>query len=317
MKYKIVLIVFISFLSIFLLSVPKVLAGTIKAGVLDIEYSDAPAPLFNATNLYPGYTETKSLTVKNNGALPHSFSVAVSGDLGTLANVLIIEPTVLGNVVWSKTISQIAKHPESNVIIGLIAPGGSASVDITATLPETVGNEYQDKSTLAFNFIVGNESTDQKESSDQDQSNQQNVVQRTINRIRTAFRGNDTVNNFEDNNQNDQIQNNGTVSGASTEGESLGEQTDNKPICFWWWLFSIVLALFLIVYGYFIRKSEIVFAWIWPIYTGSILYAVHWILHQYYIPSRWCPYFVIFEIILLIAYYLSKKYLSKGKSGEE
>ncbi len=286
------------------------------SGVLEIDYTGSPGPLFNASNLAPGYTETKSLSVKNNGSLPHSFSIAVSGDLGVLADVLIIEPKVSGNVVWSKTISQIAKNPESNVIIGSIVAGESIFVDITARLPETIGNEYQGKSTLAFNFIVGNESTDESEFSNEESSDRQGVIQRTINSVRTALQASDTDSNKENENQDKQMQDDGTVSGVSKVGESLGEQTENKPVCFWWWLLIIVLIIFLVIYGYYIRKNRTIFAWVWPIFSGGVLYAVHWIMHSYYTPSRWCHYFPYGEIIIFFVYYLIQ-YFYQQKNIEE
>ncbi len=309
----------ISFFSILFLPLANVEAGEISAGVLKIEYASAPGPLFNPTNISPGYVETKTLTVKNTGSVPHSFSIAVSGDLGILADAITIEPRVLGKVVWNKTISQIAKHPESNSIISSIAPGGTVTIEITATLPESVGNEYQGTSTLAFNFLVGNEDdNDQKEPGTQDQDDP-NIVQRVVNRVRGVFQRNDNQPAANGVTSNDATQgsDNGTVSGVSSEDESLGEQTSNKPVCFWWWLLSIIFVIFLVVYGYFVRKIKTIFAWLWPIFVGGVLYAIHWILHSYYIPSKWCVYFIFIEIILLTLYYLSQYYLGKAKSEEE
>ncbi|MCX6811527.1 MAG: hypothetical protein NT039_02450 [Candidatus Berkelbacteria bacterium] len=127
-----------------------------NAGPLKIEYPGTD-PLFSATNIAPGYSETKTLTITNQGTIPHSFAIAVSGTLGPLAEVLHIAPEVLGVPVWDKTIAQIATAPNSNTIIGSIAPGGVATVDLMAYLPDSVGNDYQGKETLVFSFVVGNE----------------------------------------------------------------------------------------------------------------------------------------------------------------
>lgn len=134
----------------------SVSAETKNAGPLKIEYPGSD-PLFSATNIAPGYSETKTLTITNQGTIPHSFAIAVSGTLGELAQVLHIQPFVLGSPVWDKTITQIATAPDSNTIIGAIAPGGTATVDLIAYLPDSVGNDYQGKTTLAFSFVVGNE----------------------------------------------------------------------------------------------------------------------------------------------------------------
>jgi hypothetical protein len=134
----------------------SVSAETKNAGPLKIEYPGSD-PLFSATNIAPGYLETKTLTITNQGTIPHSFAIAVSGTLGELAQVIHIKPYVLGSPVWDKTITQIATAPDSNTIIGSIAPGGTATVDLMAYLPDSVGNDYQGKTTLAFSFVVGNE----------------------------------------------------------------------------------------------------------------------------------------------------------------
>lgn len=278
-------------------------AASINAGVLSIDYAGAPGPLFSATNIAPGYSETKALTVKNNGKVPHSFSIAVSGTLGSLADVLIIEPKVLGSVVWSKTISGIVKYPDSNVIVGSIAPGGTANVDITASLPSGTGNAYQGTTTLSFDFIVGNEITDSAEPVAGVAGG--GVVQRTIRRIRNAVVGTGgetapaTVAPSNDTTPS------GQVAGASTESSTKGEESNGKPVCYWWWILLIVLAAFLGFWGYLSRKREIIFAWVWPIFAAAVLYLVHWILHDYYTPSKWCPYFIWYELILLVLYYIA------------
>ncbi|MCJ7829654.1 hypothetical protein MUP50_01005, partial [Patescibacteria group bacterium] len=95
----------------------SVSAETKNAGPLKIEYPGSD-PLFLATDIAPGYSETKTLTITNQGTGPHSFAIAVSGTLGPLADVLHIAPKVLGNPspVWDKTIVDIAKAPDSNTI---------------------------------------------------------------------------------------------------------------------------------------------------------------------------------------------------------
>jgi len=141
-------------------------AETINAGVLKSGDVGSGA-LFNETNIYPGYEITKTVKVTNQGTLPHSFSIAVDNTLGPLADVLVIEPSVLGSVIWTKTVSEIKKSPDSDLIVGAIVPGGTAGVDIKAYLPESVGNEYMGTSTFSFDFLMGNESTDSSESEDE------------------------------------------------------------------------------------------------------------------------------------------------------
>lgn len=132
----------------------SVSAETKNAGPLKIEYPGAD-PLFSAANIAPGYSETKTLTITNQGTVSHSFAIAVSGSLGSLADVLHLTPKVSGSAVWDKTISDLATG-DSNTIIGSIAPGGVATVDLMAYLPD-VGNDYQGAATMTFDFIVGDQ----------------------------------------------------------------------------------------------------------------------------------------------------------------
>lgn len=139
---------------------PQLAGAAYQIGALEIDYLGAPSPLFSVNNIAPGYSETKTISILNSGKVAHSFSLAVDGQLGKLADALVIEPEVGGQIVWSKTISQIAKNPDSNIIIGSIAPSTTAVVNIRAYLPREVDNSYQGSTTLSFNFVVGSESTD-------------------------------------------------------------------------------------------------------------------------------------------------------------
>lgn len=298
--------------------VSKAEAEVMNAGSLAIDYPGAPGPLFTASNVAPGYSEAKSLTITNTGKVPHSFSIAVSSDLGPLANVMVIEPKVLNTVVWTKTIAQIAKNPESNIIIGSIAPSGSASVQIRAYLPTTVGNEFQGTSTLSFSFVMGNESTDQAEPSADagtiDSGGVSTVaagnLARVFNRIANAIQAapSDTPADTTA----------GEIKGAATnnndtEGQAEGEETNSKTTCYWWWVLSIILVIFLAIYGYIVRKIEIVFSWVWPIFAGAVVYLVHWIMHDYFTPSNMCQYFILIDLAILIIYYALMGRLSSAR----
>ena len=155
MPRKAVSIALLVLLFVVVFCVPKVYAATVNAGVLEISYSGDGA-LFNSTNIYPGYSEVKTVLIKNTSRSSRSFSIAVSGQLGSLANVLQIEPRNFetGVPIWNKTISNIAKAPKSDLILSSIAPGQTRQIEIAAILPDNVGNEYQDASTFAFVFIL-------------------------------------------------------------------------------------------------------------------------------------------------------------------
>ncbi len=110
----------------------KVSAETKNAGPLRIDYPGS-GPLFSVTNIAPGYSEIKTLTITNQGAVSHSFAIAVSGSLGNLANVLHLAPKVSGAAVWDKTIADLATG-DSNTIVGSIIPGEIVIVDLMVYL---------------------------------------------------------------------------------------------------------------------------------------------------------------------------------------
>ncbi|MFA7244122.1 MAG: hypothetical protein WC080_02455 [Patescibacteria group bacterium] len=285
----------------------RVNAAEVNAGVLKITY-DGTGPLFNETNIAPGFETVKTVTVENTGNVAHSFSIATDGPLGSLANMLRLEPRVYGVPVWNKTIADIAKSPQSNVIVGSIAPGSSVNIDFIAILPAGVGNDYQGTLTSSFNFVVGNESTDQSESTNNfDQFNNQNFS--TGNQLAEIT----PVENI----QASTNPNGNFVQDESEDGEALGAETSSLIYCYWWWILFIVYALFLIVYGYFnYRANGFVFGWVWPIFGGVVLYLVHWILHDYYNPVKWCQYFVWLELAELVIYYILLYLISSRKESD-
>lgn len=273
-------------------------AETINAGVLKIEYSGSGA-LFNENNIYPGYEITKNVTVTNQGSVPHSFSIAIDGTLGSLADVLVIEPSYLGSTVWSKTVSDIKKNPESDLIIGSIAPGGVANVDFKAYLPESVGNAYMGTSTFSFDFVMGNESTDEDEPGDEEKYD--GGDRSAPDMVASTFSGTANIGSAE---SEDEIveEEASEVDEQNEKGEALGAKTEELPVCYWWWILLIVFAIFLLVYGYLHWNRERVIVWFWPVFFGIVLYLIHWIIHDYYHPSDMCPYFVLFQIAGLLLY---------------
>jgi heme/copper-type cytochrome/quinol oxidase subunit 4 len=297
-------------LCLFFANISTVSAQILNVGNLDIEYEGTGA-LFNATNIYPGYSEIKTISVKNTGRVAHSFSIAVTGELGGLANVLQIEPRNFetGAPIWNKTISNIAKAPSSDVILGSIAPNETRKVSIVAILPESVGNEYQDSTTFAFDFVVGNESTDQKEPSES--SGSASVITTSID-IKNVFTlgpapisSNEVVKTdtpeVATSSQTDIVE----LASANNEGKTEGATIDNKPVCFWWWVLLALLAVVLIIYGVIVRNCKNWFFLFWPVFFGATTYVVHWIFHDYYNPSKWCNWwFIVILLAELVIYYI-------------
>lgn len=295
----------------FSLFISRNASASLEVGVLSIDYQGAPGPLFSVDKIAPGYSEIKSVMVTNNGLKPHSFSIAVTGSLGSLANVMRLRPVISGqtNPVWDKTIKEIADTPgQSKIIVGSIAPESSITVDIQAYLPSDVGNEYQGTSTLSFNFLMGNESTDQAEDagvSGQDAAS----AARNIVATRQPS-ANEQTGEIAQQDETNQSQN-PAVLGETDSDKTQGAKDESGAICFWWWVLSIVLAVFLFIWGYINNKREIIFSWFWPVFVAAVFYFLHWGLHDFFQPSKYCKYFIIIEMALLALYYITTSYVKE------
>ena len=309
--------------------VSKAYAATTQAGALEITYPGSGA-LFNETNIAPGFEVVKTVSVKNTGRVAHSFSIAVYGQLGVLANVLQIEPRNFetGVPIWNKTIRDIAKAPDSNVILGSIAPGETRQVKIAAILPESVGNEYQNTETFSFDFVVGNESTDPSESNQNSNTNSDNNISTDLRSI-FAFGSNSNINrnsaygngNSNGNSNTSLANENSNTADTVTnidnnQGKAAGATTTSEKICFWWWILWAIAAIFLIVYGYLVKNRRGWFFEFWPVFAGAIVGVVHWILHNYYHPSKWCGWwFVLVLLAEIIVYYIVRRQINKNQQS--
>jgi hypothetical protein len=134
----------------------KTYAANLSAGDLSISFDGDQ--LFNELNIAPGFEKEKTITVTNNGSVPHSFGIAAANVSGELADVIMIQPRIGVNPLWTLSLAELANLPNgSQTIFSNIDPGSTMQANIVAFLPESVGNEYQGKSTSTFDFIVGPE----------------------------------------------------------------------------------------------------------------------------------------------------------------
>ncbi len=298
----------------FLYSSYQVYAANIFAGVLQIEYEGSGA-LFNEANIAPGFSTTKIVKVTNTGQVPHSFSIAVDKTLGPLADVLRIKARYDGADVWDKTIAEIAKYDQSEPIIGSLSPGASKDVELTAYLPESVGNSYMGTSTFAFDFVMGNESTDQPEPS----SNPSPPV--TFGTSGSAgVAGQGTVGGVagegaETNDQNATGENDDNILGTSDEG-TKGAATTARDLCFWWIVILIILVAFLMIYHRYIKEERPAFWWLWPVVMAAVLFFVQMIFDRYYEPTVFCRWFWALEAGVLVIYYIYENYSEAKKGGK-
>lgn len=288
-------------LALIVFNTAPVFARSIDAGNLHIEYEGNEA-LFNETNIYPGWQTTKTLNVKNTGKVSHSLSIAVHGSLGDLADVLLIEPLREdGTLIWSKSLANVAQSPNSSIILHSINPGETKQITLRAKLLASAGNEYQNSSTFAFDFIVGNESTDAKEPIILDET-----IKLNINKIiEKSVPAESTI--VESNNKDVQINDpDAAVKGASTNN-------DKNIRCFWSWLLLIVMAIYLAIYSIIIRKKKRKMAWLLPVVMAVLIFFMHLTLSSIYEPTKWCDYFIYLLIAELLSYFVIEKYILSKK----
>ncbi len=274
-------------------------AATITTGPLEITF--AGSQLFSETNMYPGMPAIiKSVSIKNNGIYPHSFSIAANGVSGSLANVLQIEPRDGGVAVWNQTLSQLASLPNgSKVIVPSIASGATKNIQIAAILPSNAGNGLQGQSATNFNFVFGDESTDQREPTGF-LSLPPTLGQRITQRITynpPATTGDQGVTG-----QPGIAGTGGTVSGA--ESDTRGTTTVAKSLCFWWLVIMVILIISLILYHRYIKEERPVFWWIWPVVIATALYFLQAYFDRSYQPTIFCQYFWALEALVLVIYFV-------------
>ena len=71
-----------------------------------------------------------------------------------------------------------------------------------------------------------------------------------------------------------------------------------------------------------IHKKETKYWWVFPLLISAIAFFVHAILHRGNLPSRFCPYFLLLDLLILVLAtifycWLLKKGLKKGQKEEQ
>lgn len=115
--------------------------NSFAAGTLDIGNAEWTASGdFVVTNSFPGDTKTKEFTVKNTGSLPFNFNYSVvgAGDLFGGANPSSVTAT-------------------DNDADNQLAPGETAIITVTFSMPTAAGNEYQGKQGTATITVNANQ----------------------------------------------------------------------------------------------------------------------------------------------------------------
>lgn len=310
----------------------KTEAATLNSGSFTIVTPSDP--LFSDLNIAPGYLNAKTIQVTNTSSDAKDFSIALSGLSGDLKNVLKIKAEISGSLIWDKVLTNIAVSP-NNEFVSSVSGGDTINITFTAYLPTEVGNDYQGKN-VSFDFVMGDSTIvflkpndiptitpfgpTSETGSGTDQisgiSGQTSGIDVGARGLALGTEGVGQGTTSAPSISNNPPAETGEVLGTTTEG-AKGEETSGKNVCFWWWVLSAVYALFLLIYGWIIYRRELMFDWLWPVVGGTILYFLHWYLHRFYSPSKWCPYFVWIELALLAIYYIVYSYFKNRPNGPE
>lgn len=124
-----------------------------SANTINLKIETSPtSSLFNLSNMAPGDTESKLLTVKNTGDTRFEYKVSSRKELGSdeLFNLLSLQIKQGTNVVANTKLNNL-----SNLRLGELGVGGYKEFDFVVYFPVDAGNEYQELSTtVAFDFIA-------------------------------------------------------------------------------------------------------------------------------------------------------------------
>ncbi|MCL8253316.1 hypothetical protein AERO_18210, partial [Aeromicrobium fastidiosum] len=112
--------------------------------------SKANAAIFNLTNIKPGDVVNGSLTIKNTGSLPATFSLTEtsSANAFTAANLtMTITNTTTNKVVYTGTFGGLVDGTKND--LGLVAPGVSNDYTFSVKLDQATPNTDQGKTASA------------------------------------------------------------------------------------------------------------------------------------------------------------------------
>src|SRR3989344_2147169 len=115
-------------------------------------------PLFNETNIAPGFTKTKTVNVANGAVSTRPVGVRgiLTSDPGNLASVMNIEIKEGATTLYSNTLSQffIDSAGPDGIFLSNLASGANTDYDFIVTFDTAAGNEFQNQ-TIIFNLQIG------------------------------------------------------------------------------------------------------------------------------------------------------------------
>src|SRR5690606_18426715 len=113
-------------------------------------------PLFSNTNIAPGHSVTRTVTVTNTAAATTTeavfVTVASTSNTGLADAMTLTIASSTAPDYFDDTFS--AFFADSPIALGSLAPGESRVYEFTAAFPSAAGNEYQTK-TMGFDLVIG------------------------------------------------------------------------------------------------------------------------------------------------------------------
>ncbi|HBC73111.1 MAG: type I secretion target repeat-containing protein, nonfunctional [Candidatus Amesbacteria bacterium GW2011_GWB1_47_19] len=161
MNKRLILISFSLLLLLFTITHRGSLAGTARAvGDLTVDWGVPEGqPIFIVSNLAPGQTETRTVTVDNGSSTsrPLGMRGIKTSDPGNLSSVLILNIKENGVLIHTLLLSQFfanTLNPDTGLPFSTLAPGTSAVYEFAVTFDSAAGDEFQNRS-VVFDLKIG------------------------------------------------------------------------------------------------------------------------------------------------------------------
>ena len=153
---KFLSVVFILSFFFFISLPPKTFAKIETSGDLQVSYEE---PLFPAYLVwYPGFSITKSFSVKNLGSSTYTVYIKATNtsQTGNIADVFLFKVREGNNVLSGQNDKKTLKNfwDEGQIFLSEIKGGEVATYEATITMLTSAGNEYQGKQAM-FDLIIG------------------------------------------------------------------------------------------------------------------------------------------------------------------
>ena len=278
---------------------------TLAAGNVTISYLGAPAPLFNITNMAPGDSFTKTLTVTNNSTANQTlkFTVGNTGTVGLLSDKITLKVINAATSAEKYNSTLLSLFSAGEVNLDSIAPSGLTNYDFTVTFDKDAGNEYMGLA-QQFDLTVGFTAAQTPIT----------LVQRigsalglTPSPTPVAVTDNAPV-----------------VAGATTDNSTVDQgvkgvtTTASEKTCPWWWIIALVYLAATAFLGGVIRAQDPE-KWVrkyrlaWPAVMGVAAWLLHLWLHNDFAATWFCNNYWLIMLIIAILGEATYGYLLRDK----